>query len=113
MTTGNGNQTRYQVAWQVHDVTGQERRLIEKGIINAKDLSDWQFARLQLPYTSESNGHWFELEFWALGKGGADRSVGPALYSLGDSQTALEPAAGIGEILSERLTLALRLEYAR
>jgi hypothetical protein len=113
MNTGNDKQVRYPVTWQIHDVTGENPRRIAKGTFNAKEITDWQYARLQLPYTYDSNGHWYELEFSTFGKSGDYQSVGPALYRLSDSQSELEEAASPDEIISERLTMALRLEYAK
>lgn len=113
MVTWGNSQVSYRVAWQLYDVTGNERSLVAKGVFDSMGVSDWQPIHLRLPYLPDSRGRLYEIEFSAQGKLGDQHAVGLPLYSMGNAQVALEPAVATGESVSERLTLALRLEYAK
>ncbi len=90
-----------------------KRSSVAKGVFDSMDVSDWQPIHLRLPYLPDSRGCLYEIEFSAQGKSGDQHAVGLPLYSMGNAKAALEPAVATGESISERLTLAPRMEYAK
>jgi hypothetical protein len=93
MVTYQRQPSAYSINWRIANVSGNTRRELANGTIQAAGLADWQIVNLAVPATEDSAEE-IELELWVSPGEKTDTPAGVPLYGLSEAGAKAVMAEG-------------------
>jgi hypothetical protein len=93
MVTNQRQPSAYSINWRITSVSGNTRRELANGMMQASNLTDWQTVGLAVPATEDSADE-IELELWVSPGEKTDTPAGVPFFSLSEAGAKAVEAEG-------------------